>query len=234
MTSIETIIDRQLRRWEIERQKKLEVKASAEKLEPKPVITVSRQRGSRGSYLAELLAESMAYQLLHREIIDEICNSSGYRRQVIESLDDKTRSNIELWFDGMVKGQYVDASNYFRHLLKVIRSISAHSGVVIVGRGANFIMPSNTGFHLRVIADTVTRIDNLVKYQNLTRKDAETAVKVADKERSEFIRSSFRCDINDPAAYDLVINTTAIEIEDALELAKIAIKSKAKTFSLQK
>jgi cytidylate kinase len=234
MTSIETIIDRQLRRWEIERQKKLEITAGGKKTEQKPVITVSRQRGSRGSYLAERLAENLAYQLLHREIIDEICNSSGYRRQVIESLDDKTRSNIELWFDGMVKGQYVDASNYFRHLLKVIMSISAHSGVVIVGRGANFIMPSNTGFHLRVIADINTRIDNLVKFQNLSRKDAETAVKVADKERSEFIRSSFRRDINDPGAYDLIINTTAIGIEDALELVKIGIKSKTNTLNLQK
>ncbi|RKX21318.1 MAG: hypothetical protein DRP51_04425 [Candidatus Zixiibacteriota bacterium] len=225
MTSIETIIDRQLRRWEMERQKKPEVANGDVLPKKKPIVTVSRQRGSRGSFLAEQLAERLGYELLHREIIDKICDSSGYRRQVIESIDDKTRSNIELWFDGLIKGQYVDASNYFRHLLKVIRSISAHSGVIIIGRGANFILSPGEGLHIRVIADINTRIENLVRFQNLSKADAESAVRDADKERSHFISSNFQCDINDPTAYDLVFNTTYITIEDALDMANIGIKS---------
>lgn len=228
MASIGTIIDRQLRRWEMERRKKLEVIESGKKPEPKPIVTVSRQRGSRGSYLAEILAEKLGYQLLHREIIDEICNSSGYRRQVIESLDDRTRSNIELWFDGMVKGQYVDASNYLMHLLKVIRSISAHSGVVIVGRGANFILTPGEGYHIRVIADANTRIENLIKYQGMDREKAKHEVKVADKERSEFIHNNFKRDINDPAAYDVVINTTYTGIDEAFEMVNIGLGAKTK------
>ena len=232
MTSIETIIDRQLRRWEMERQKKLEVEKSNVLPKKRPIVTVSRQRGSRGSFLAEQLAERLGYQLLHREIIDKICDSSGYRRQVIESLDDKTRSSIELWFDGLIKGQYVDASNYLMHLLKVIRSISAHSGVIIIGRGANFILSIGEGLHIRVIADINTRIENLIRFHNISKEDAESAVKKADKERSDFIYSNFRRDINDSTAYDLVINTTYVGIEDAFEMANIGIKSKLNKLNL--
>ncbi len=232
MTSIETIIDRQLRRWEMERQKKLEVEKSDASPKKRPIVTVSRQRGSRGSFLAEQLADRLGYQLLHREIIDRICDSSGYRRQVIESLDDKTRSNIELWFDGLIKGQYVDASNYLMHLLKAIRSISAHSGVIIVGRGANFILSPGEGLHIRVIADINTRIENLIRFQNISKMDAESAVKKADKERSDFIYSNFRRDINDSTAYDLVINTTYVGIEDALEMVNIGIISKINSLNL--
>jgi len=227
MTSIEVIIDRQLRRWEMERQKKLDTAKDKSAPKKMPIVTISRQRGSRGSYLAEELAARLDHQLLHREIIDKICASSGYRRQVIESLDDKTRSNIELWFDGIIKGQYVDASNYLMYLLKIIRSISAHSGVIIVGRGANFIISPQEGFHIRVIADINTRINNLIKYQDISKEDAELAVKKADKERSDFISSNFRRDINDTSAYDLFINTTYIGIKEALEMAILGIKSKA-------
>ena len=234
MTSIERIIDRQLRRWEMERLKKLEEKKSDIVTEKKPIVTVSRQRGSRGSYLAEKLATRLGHQLLHREIIDKICASSGYRRQVIESLDDKTRSNIELWFDGLIKGQYVDASSYLLYLLKIIRSISAHSGVIIVGRGANFILSPGEGYHIRVIADINIRIENLIKFQNMSKEDAESAVKKADKERSDFIYSNFRRDINDSSAYDLVINTTYVGIEETLEMVNIGIKSKINSLNLPK
>jgi len=234
MISIERIIDRQLRRWEMERLKKLEKEKSDVVPKKRPIVTISRQKGSRGSYLADKLAERLGYQLLHREIIDKICASSGYRRQVIESLDDKTRSNIDLWFDGLIKSQYVDASNYFSHLLKIIRSISAHSGVIIVGRGANFILSRSEGLHIRVIADINTRIENLIRFQDISKVDAESAVKKADKERTDFIYSNFRRDINDSTAYDLVINTTFVEIEEALEMANIGIKSKINSLNLPK
>ncbi|MFZ5981270.1 MAG: AAA family ATPase, partial [Candidatus Zixiibacteriota bacterium] len=140
MSSIEAIIDRQLRRWELEQRKKAEEEKVGKPGAIRPIITVSRQRGSRGAYLAERLAEKFGYQLLHREVIDHICNSTGYRRQIIESLDNKVRSRIELWFEGVFKGLYVDSSDYFRHLYKVMVSIAELGGVVVVGRAANFIL----------------------------------------------------------------------------------------------
>ena len=118
------------------------------------------------------------------------------------------------------------------HLLKAIRSISAHSGVIIVGRGANFILSPGEGLHIRVIADINTRIENLIRFQNISKMDAESAVKKADKERSDFIYSNFRRDINDSTAYDLVINTTYVGIEDALEMVNIGIISKINSLNL--
>jgi cytidylate kinase len=228
MSSIEALINRQLQRWEMERRLKQEAKKEGKKPEFKPIVTVSRQRGSQGSYLAEQLAGRLDYQLLHREIIDEISNSSGYRRQIIESLDDRVRSKIELWFEGMFKGLYIDASDYIRHLYKVIMSISELGGVVVVGRGASFMLAHDQSFHLRIIAAVPKRIENLVKYQGLTREQAEREVKELDRARSEFVRNNFRRDIDDPSTYDMIINTTYIGINDALELAEAGIKSKWK------
>lgn len=226
MGSIEVIIDRQLRRWELEQRKKAEEEKGGERAAIRPIVTVSRQRGSRGAYLAERLAEKLGYQLLHREVIDHICNSTGYRRQIIESLDNKVRSRIELWFEGVFKGLYFDSSDYFRHLYKVMVSIAELGGVVVVGRAANFILGRDRVFSIRVVASLPRRLENIIEYQRLTREQAEKDIRETDREREEFVRSHFRQDIDSPGAYDLVINTTYIDLESALTLAEIGIKSK--------
>jgi len=229
MSSIDALIDRQLRKWELEQKVLREAREEGKKTEFKPIVTISRQRGSQGSYLAEKLAEKLGYQLLHREIIDEICNSSGYRRKIIESLDNKVRSKIELWFEGVFKGIYVDASDYHRHLYKVIMSISELGGVVVVGRGANFMLKEDQGFHARIVASIPKRISNLVEFQNLPRELAEIEVKKMDRARAEFVKNNFGKDINDPRSYDIVINTTFVDVEDAAMLVENAMKAKIKT-----
>jgi cytidylate kinase len=116
------------------------------------VITVSRERGSRGSYLARILAERLNYQLVHREIIDYMVKDTGVRRRLIESLDEKVKSEIELWVEGLLKGKYLGKSDYFYHLMKLILAIAQHGETVIVGRGANFVLGLEKGFHIRIVA----------------------------------------------------------------------------------
>ncbi len=90
MTTLDSIIDRQIKRWELEKKRREDEQKSQEKvILPRPVITVSRERGSRGTYLAKMLAEKLNYQLVHREIIDYIVKDSGVRRRLIESLSDE-------------------------------------------------------------------------------------------------------------------------------------------------
>ncbi|UCD17284.1 MAG: cytidylate kinase-like family protein [Candidatus Zixiibacteriota bacterium] len=232
MRSIEELINRQLNRWEMERRQREEEIEKGVVPAVKPIVTVSRQRGSRGAYIAERLAEKLGYQLLHREIIDEICKSSGYRRRVIESLDAKVRSRMELWFEGIFKGMYIDSSDYFKQLYKVIMSVTAHGGVVVVGRAANFMLSREQGFHMRVVAAVPVRVQNLIKYQHLSQEQAEQEIKHFDRERADFVSSNFHMNIDDPGAYDLIINTTFIDIERAVRMAEIGINAK-KEMTLQ-
>lgn len=225
MTNIETLIDRQIMKWEAERKASEETESSAQQV-ILPIITVSRQRGSSGSYLARKLAERLSYEYTHRHVIDIICRDSGFRRRVIESLDGKTRSQIELWIEGMLHDQYVDASDYFKYLYHTITALAQHGGIVLVGRGGNFVLTLQTGFHLRVIAHERRRTERIMKFANVDEKTAIDAINDSDREREEFIRSNFNKDINDPNYYDLVINTGFIDVEDALDVAIEAINAK--------
>ncbi|MCK4572903.1 MAG: cytidylate kinase-like family protein [candidate division Zixibacteria bacterium] len=224
MTSIDAIINRQLLKWELQRKK--EAEETPERPQPPPIVTVSRQKGSRGSYFASRLSERLGYQRLHREVIDTICQSSGYRKRIIESLDNNFRGGLELMVESLFTGQSVDHYDYFKHMCRTVLSMSRLGGVVVVGRGGNFILGLKRGFHIRFIAPEWKRVENLVKYKQMNEADAARLVESSDNSRRDFIRKLFNADIDDPNHYDLVINSIYIDIEELLDTTMTAVKGK--------
>ena len=224
MTSIETIVNRQLLKWELEKKEAEQIEEDRPR--PSPIVTVSRQSGSRGSYFGSRLAQQLGYQRLHREAMDLICKSSGYRKRIIESLDEKFRGRLDLLAESIVTGQIVDLTDYARQLCQVVLSMSELGGVVLMGRGGSFILGPKRGFHMRVVCPRDKRIENLIKYKKMTTDEASTTVDRSDENRRKFIEALFGSDIDDPHQYDMVVNSSLIDIEDMVDIAVIAIKAK--------
>lgn len=227
MTSIETIIDRQIRRWELQKSLEESHHGVARSLHlPKPLITVSRQRGSRGTTIAERIAYRFNYTLLHKDIIDRIVETSGYKRRIVESLDDHTRSQMELWFESVITGKFVDLNDYARHLLEIIFSVSRLGGIVVVGRAANFIIGSNRGLHVRIVGTMAGRMRNLMEQEKMSEADARREIEKSDHERAEFVKKLVHKSIDDPQYYDLILNSDWIPVEQAVSLIANAAMEK--------
>ncbi|UCE23258.1 MAG: cytidylate kinase-like family protein [Candidatus Zixiibacteriota bacterium] len=224
MTSIDAIINRQLLRWELQR-KKAEEEARKRPVPP-PIVTISRQSGSRGSYFASRLAEKMDYQRLHREVIDTICESAGYRKRIVESIDEKFRGDLELMVESLFTGKTVDHRDYLMHLGQIVLSMSQLGGVILMGRGGNFILGPKRGFHMRFIAPKSRRIQNLVTYKQMSQADAAKFIDESDRVRREFIEKLFDADIDNPCHYDLVVNAEYMDVEELLGVGIAAIKAK--------
>lgn len=222
--SLDTIINRQLRKWESQ-QNALREK-TGKILTPPSIITVSRQTGSRGAYLAQRLAEEFDYQLLHRDIINQICTTSGYEKRIIESLDERYRSELELQVETLLTGKTIDHYIYLRSLFKVVLSMSKLGGVILMGRGGNFILGPKRGFHIRVVAPLEKRIANLQKYMNLSEAEAKAKIEHTDLERKQFVHKLFDADIDDADRYDMFINSDLIDIEDMIGIIKKAVEAK--------
>jgi cytidylate kinase len=226
-TSIDAIIDRQFRRWELERS--IGHRPEPEREGPAgahPLITVSREHGSVGSAVAASLADRFGYTLLNRDVIDRMCQSTGYSRQLLEALDDRSRSQMATWFDSMVGGLYFDSTDYVRALFTTLYSIARLGGVVVVGRGANFIIGRDRGFHIRVVAPREDRIRAIAERKGVSLRDAAHEVAVRDHERSEFVRRMFHRSADDPLAYDLVINAAGASPRALAEWLAVAARQK--------
>jgi cytidylate kinase len=111
------------------------------------------------------------------------------------------------------------------HLLKVVNTIADHGNAIIVGRGANFILPPDERFSVRVVAPLEIRIQNVVRAYKVPAEKARKRVIGRESRRSAFIRKSYNADIADPQNYDLTINTGRMRIESAVDAVIAAVKS---------
>jgi cytidylate kinase len=111
-------------------------------------------------------------------------------------------------------------------LLKVIGTIGKHGRAVIVGRGANFILPRESTFRLRVIAPRDFRAQKVAQDFDIPLKDAKRRILKTESDRKAFIRKYFHSDIADPGNYDMVINTGTISLSEAIETVSCLLQPK--------
>ena len=208
--SIEQIIEEQMRRWQImsKEEKKEEERIS--------VVTFSREHGSGGDILAERLAEKLGYELFHQEVLHNMAESARVSVQFLETLDEKGVSVLDEWISSLVDKRHLWPDRYLQHLMKIIGTIGKHGQAIIIGRGANFVLPPDKRLSIRVIAPMEKRIRNVSKKLGMTVEEAKPRVITTESDRKAFIRKYFNADIGDPLNYDLVINTGNLSIDDAM------------------
>ena len=225
--SIEGIIDRQLRSWENERRlARLHNAVTEPPAVGHPIITVSREHGSHGREVAARLAERFQYTLLHRNAIDRIAESTGLMRRLIEALDEHSRSRIQSWIDSMVWGNFLDEGDYARGLFRTVRSIASLGGVVVVGRGANYIVGPEGGVHVRVVAPFPERTRNLMRRKDCSAAAADREVRIVDAERARFVRKLFGREVDDPLGYDVTVNESGWPLDELTEMLTLLARRK--------
>lgn len=210
--SIEQFVKEQVKKWEsmyLAKDKKGEARI--------PVITVSMQPGAGGSMVAQKIAERLEFDFFHRDIIKGIAESAKISASVIETLEKQRLSGVEDFISSLVNKQYLYPGLYLEHLMQVVCTIAEHGRAVIVGRGANFILPHEKRFSVRVVAPLEVRIQNIVRRYGVSAEEAKRRVVRRESRRSAFIRQSFNADISDPIHYNLTINTGTMSIESAVE-----------------
>lgn len=221
MTSIEALIDRQLtRRQVLERaQKSRPVATSAEHVpETLRVITISRETGSGGRLLAHRLAERLQFEFIDHQIVDRLVEDSGARERLIASLDERTRSGVIMWVEGILTGRYIDRTEYAQLLIKSVTALAEHGHSVILGRGGNVILGPRGGLHVRIVAPPEVRVQYLMRNLNLQAREARERVNELDEERRRFYAQVLNADIDNPNDYHMVINTGRTGLDLAEEL----------------
>ncbi len=182
------------------------------------VITISRQLGSAGDYIAGLVASAMSYKLVNKqslvmeaqrrgEITSEIADEIGEGKPSLLGRFDRNRS------------QAVYA------MRSILRDMASEGNVVIVGRGGHIELKDRTDLlRVRIIADLEIRISRIEREDGVGRTQAIKMLKKSDKERCEYTKHFFLADCSDPEFYDMTINTSRILPEAAARLIQQAAR----------
>jgi cytidylate kinase len=89
---------------------------------------------------------------------------------------------------------------------------------VIVGRGANYILPASTTLRVRLVALWEDRVRVMTAQLGLSEHDAATWVERTERQRVKFVKHYFGKDVADPRAYDLVLNMSRLSTEEGAEI----------------
>lgn len=196
--------------------------------EPKhrPALTVSGTTGSGHANLAMALCEAFDYQLVGRELLNDVASDLNCQRELFDSLDEKVRSNIALMFESWLRGREIENQEYISALFRAVGTLGEKGGVVILGRGAALILAEKAGLRIHVDAPLVTRIRRIMESRSVSEEEARRFVETKDQDQSKFWRRYFRREFGDPLAFDLTINTDRIEPEGAVPIVARALNER--------
>lgn len=188
------------------------------------VITISRQPGSGGERITELLCQWLDWPVWDKEILDVLASQShlGYQKKMFEAVDEKTQDEIESLVS-LTLG-HVDKNAYLYLLPKAIFLIARHDAIII-GRGAHLFLPA--ALKVRIKASFSVRVENLMSAAHISKREAQEKIRAIDQEREAFTKELCRrlgkpyAESRNHLHYDLEISTDSIRTEDAALLILI-------------
>ena len=180
------------------------------------IITVSREFGSGGASIAQILAKKLDWKLVDDSLIEEIARSAHVSRDVVSRYDEC----IDSWFHRLLKalwhGGYegmasrvesapFDAETLTHLWNRVIEESAGIGHCVIVGRGGQCILQkSDSAFHVSVHAPMPERIRR-IRERDPRVADPEAYAREIDQRRANYIRQHFGQDWTNRRLYDLMV-----------------------------
>ena len=174
------------------------------------VVTISREYGSGGHHIGELLAQRLGVKFYDRELITLTAQQSGLGECTVQ--ENEQTVNGRLLYDDPVQ------TAVFRAQSRVILDIAGRESCVIVGRLANFILKGRPRcLHVFVYADEAARLKRIISEYGIENNRAEALLKRTDQERREHCLHYAGCDWGDRYYYHLMLDSSMATDEQVAE-----------------
>ena len=191
-----------------------------------PFITVSREPGSGGRPIAKEVARLLGLKFYDKRLIERAAEKFHTSVGVLTRVDERRRSGVMDLVQSMFNPDYVSDEKYFRILSQIILKLVSKGGVVILGRGANFVTPNAFGLEVQIVAPYRVRVARAVQYEHLSYLDARRVIRDVSADRAAYVKQYFGKDIGLPKYYDLTLNTTFYSVSQAAKIIVSAYKAK--------
>ena len=189
------------------------------------VITINRELGSGGRTVGKLLAEKLGVPYYDKLLIQSL--QKKYNLSVEEIEKEKGNKNVwltylknafisigqnkdELWYYQMANGENSDmvtSDEMFKVEQQILKTVAEEQSCVIAGRSGFFVFANHPN-HLSILiqASMEHRIERVMKKQELSREEAEKAIKHVDKMRETYVKKYTGSSRYNTQNYDLVIS----------------------------
>jgi cytidylate kinase len=184
------------------------------------VITISRDFGSEGDYIAEKIAQTLGYHFVDKGFFTTVLGEYG-----LVEFDNEYDVRPGFW-------KKFNAQRYDRRdevvdmLNQVVRAVAQHGNAVILGRSGFEVLRGFADIvHARLQAPLPVRITRVMAELKIPFEQAEEVVKENDKVHMAFVDEYYKIPWDAAHAFDLVINTGKISPDLAAPWLVDAVKA---------
>ncbi|MFO0966072.1 MAG: cytidylate kinase-like family protein [Gemmataceae bacterium] len=191
---------------------------------PAHTITLSREAGCPGTSVAQRIGALLGWQVYDHELLETMAKQTGLPVQALERVDERRESGFLEFLQSLDLRDSVTESGYVYHLVATILEIGRKGRAVVVGRGATYLLPPASTLRVRLTAPKEARVVAAARRRQVSADQARRWVEETDQQRRSFVQRHFMRDPDEPAAYDLILNTARWSVEDCADLVVAALR----------
>jgi cytidylate kinase len=182
-------------------------------------ITISREYGSGGAEVAEIIARRLGWKLIDNSLIAEIAKAAEVNPALARQYDEC----VDPWFHRLAKAMWqggyegaastvetspFDADAMVALCRRALEEAASIGNCVTVGRGGQCILRGRDVFHVFIYAPVEERIRRLRARIGGTDEELARLAEETDRMRATYIRRYFGEEWNNPLLYELIISSS--------------------------
>ena len=200
----------------------------------KRIITISRQTGSGGHEIAELLAEKLNVPLHDRNVVDE-----AMKELELENVDEIDEKLVVDHLANFAKGYHaIFGKGKLYHMIpsigeeepsvtekmyqaqsKIIQKLADMGPCVIIGRCADYVLKDRDDvLRVFICAEEEERVQRMMERRELTHERAVNKIEFSDRDRAKYYTYCTKKKWGVPETYDITLNASALGKEGVVEL----------------
>ena len=202
------------------------------------VVTVSAAYGAAGAEVSRAVAERLGLPFHDRAIAAQVAGRLGVPVSEAEANDETVLRG--LWrlvaslgtmpdpVGGVLPTPSLpDPRAYREQTERVMAEIADGAGGVVLGRAAAIVLGDRLdALHVRLDGPRDRRLEAAVSRSGRTPEEVQREMAANDRTREAYVRHFYRCDPASARYYHLVIDTTALPVETAVDLVVTAARGR--------
>ncbi len=184
------------------------------------IITLSRELGSLGTKIADMLSSNFGYSKLDKDSLEALLKELGMTEKQFEQDDEKQPGFWEQFT--LQKVRYLD------FMKAAMYRFASERNCIIIGRGAHIIFRGVPGtLRLRIIAPHEVRVARLRERLSIDEQHALQVIRQSDHDRAGYHKYFFNAIWDSSAEFDLVVNTAGISPAETCDTVSALLRSPA-------
>jgi cytidylate kinase len=206
------------------------------------VITISREFGSGGNQVVDVLCDRLGYCRVDKALLSQIAEEAGVDVKAVLAKERDVTSKPRLISDQMTslygrqpnafgRQGAIDDRTYARVVRETMAKFAEAGDAIIVGRGGQMILRDTPGtLHVHLYADLDARTRNLTARYNISTLDAQRRIERSDERKRLYIRNMHsNANWKDLKYYHLTIDVGHVPLQVAAEIIVTAAQSIQRT-----